>query len=240
MPTVSWGLLDVEDADPETSTAAGDPLLTKLLEAFKAVINARLTAPWQAVHKNTKTGEPPKPVMYTFAYDPTKVGFNASSCPALYLFRSRMPVEKWLALDEFISTDTLTLLWIHPTKSQTKEAAMHPMVNAVKRTIASFLHQGADPAWVVLGDTDALSATRGSLLLTQCSLWAISLGAASIEPVKIDYVDSGERDEFRALSMEINVQERRSVTNSDLAESKVTATVETTDDDPLVNVEFTA
>lgn len=240
MPTVSWGLLDLEDTEPTADAAVGDPVLTKLGEAIRAVLNGRGKAKWQAVHKTSKPGTEPLPVMNVFYHNPNEVVFNTDKAPCLYLFRANMPQTKWVAADELISEDTVTVIWLYPNKPQAKEAPQHPFVNLVTKSLSQFFWRGCDPNWVDADDSDSLAASRGSLLLTRCNLWGIEQGKSTVKPVKIEYLDTRAKEEYRALEIELIVRERASRDLSDLAESAVTATIETTDDDPLVNVEFTA
>ena len=169
----SYGLLTLPVPAPVT-TAAGtpsvsDPALDVLLGFLQAVINAYGATAWASVRPNPLASPSLVPVLSVFSNNPEEESFNSSALPALFAWRGESNGER-IADDYETRVTRVSILWVPPVAQQITQRKLSPFRNAIDKIVDGAIFRGRDPNWIVAGDTDALAATQGSVLIGQMGL----------------------------------------------------------------------
>ncbi len=195
----TFGLLQIPVQVPAAGEAAGDPLLTKLLAYFKAVLNAHAQACWNTVGAN-------QPLVRTaLPYAPEIGVFADRELPALYAFRERFAGER-LADGVEVDRSRLIVLWVPEPVQRENEIARLPFVNGVYKVLKSAVYNERDAAWVDAGDTDPDAATFGSWLLGRAALAQLRIIGAQRATLVVPLTD-GAPLEYEALRIELEALE---------------------------------
>lgn len=197
---------------PTTDTPVGDPLLATLAEFFAAVLNAKAASAWGTVAPGETA------VAATFTRDPADVEFNDRQLPALFLWRSEIGEDHWIAQDWLIRPSTLSFLLAFRSVPSSRQKLREPFVNAIRSCLSLAIEfDGREPTWIVPGDTDPLALTKGSLLWTYAKVHSLRLGKAAMRPLIIrqlqppaDTTGSTGRvvGVYRSVQMSIRIEER--------------------------------
>lgn len=201
----NFGALDFPAPPAAQDAALTDPCLDKLLACFKAIMNDGPFAQAWAIASPAS----PKPVVATFANDPTTVTFAAAKAPALFLYRtSDKPMQR--DADEYvIAKDVLQLVWLFPTTSREKNNAHTNICNAITKVVYGAILAGRSTAWIDTDDDEPQAQYQGSFIWQRAGLWSCRPGKWSSQPVFVEALD-GSRVEgpFEALQLPIEIEER--------------------------------
>jgi hypothetical protein len=194
-----------------------DPLTYYIASYLQAALNAQLGQAWSRL-------APGKDVVRRFyTANPEQVLFNESATPALFVWRpeSEHSTEK-VADDYHVTTSTLRAHWLQPHDSSLKRERRMQFAGPLSKAVHSALIEGRHPAWVVPGDADETSATRGSLLMTWAGLLRPPEVRSQTLPVTFQ-IDDGEPVTYQAIFFSIKCVEP--LTRSRLARSGLNPTI---------------
>lgn len=197
---------------PTDDEPVGDPALSTLAGFFAAVLNAKASSAWGAVAPGESA------VATTFTKDPSTIEFSDSNLPALFLWRSEIGEDNWIAQDWLVRPSTLQLLIAFRSVPSARQKLREPFANAIRSclTLATEF-DGREPTWVVSGDTDPLAATKGSLLWTFAGVHSLRFGKAAMRPLIIREIQSPQDKTgsagrvigtYRSFQMPIRIEER--------------------------------
>lgn len=155
----SFGALAIPLATPGADDAVGDPLLSKTLGFFKAVLNANTPVGWGAIYKGSDGSDI---VQQTFTDEPKNAQFADSALPALFFWRESTQDPVWIAEDWLTQQSCCPLVWMPRPTSNVKRSLRSSIGNAVARTLLTISERNRDPSWIDAGDPDPLAATLGS------------------------------------------------------------------------------
>lgn len=206
----------------------GDPALETVLAFAKAILNEHLKSVWGGVAKRPQ-GE--SPVRNTYAHNPADLVFNNNTLPALFCWREQGQAER-IASAIVVDKSVLQLVWVFPAAQEAVQQKRQPLVNAAAKLLLAGFLRGRDPAWKHPDDTYRHAARLGSFFWKWAGLWRCDFPPPrwSVVPVKIDGDDDGE---WRALRLEISVEERL-VRNPHPTLQGATVTLQTTDAPPFI------
>lgn len=155
----SFGALAIPLVAPGLDDAVGDPLLSKTLAFFKAVLNANTPVAWGAVYKDQSASPI---VSYTSPTAPAVATFTDKDLPGLFFWRESAMDPVWIAEDWLTQQSCCPLVWIPRPTNFAKRALRSAIGNAVARTLLTISERNRDPSWIDSGDPDPLAATLGS------------------------------------------------------------------------------
>ncbi|MBA2686852.1 MAG: hypothetical protein H0U64_02005 [Gemmatimonadaceae bacterium] len=179
-----------------------DPLTYYLSAYLKAALNAQLGDAWASIAPGTDL------VRSVFTADPAEVLFNASALPALFVWRpSSVHSTEKLADDFHVTTSDVRMFWLQGHDSSPKRQRRMQFAGLLSKAVHSALIEGCHPAWMVAGDADALSVTRGSILMHWSGLIRPPEVRSETLPVTMQ-IDDGDPVTYQAVVFTIRCVER--------------------------------
>lgn len=214
-----------------------DPAIGYIAAYLKAVMNAYGQAAWTEVSNLQPV------VREVFTHDPERHNFNTRNCPALFVWREEVPVER-IACDVLAARAKVQLLWLMEPATQGKTSSRKPFIHAVTAIMASALEQGRDPAWIDDDDTDPNKDTRGSLLPTLAGLSRIFPPTFSATGFEIELFEgNGKPLPYDGVLGELEIEELRErdpavYVGSAPSQISISVTTKTDQDTDLTLVEY--
>lgn len=161
-----------------TDDPVGDPLRKILGQFLAAHLNAKLKNAWNELC-------PGNVVERIETNDPADNTFVASKLPCLAVYDANRPQQfEQLSDDIELRRSQIAILWVPPPVPQGHRAKREAFSKAVTAAIFNALRRGRTPTWKYTGDTDPLTATRGSYINNILHLFQpIHLGATAEDAV---------------------------------------------------------
>lgn len=205
----AFGGLAIPLVLPDPRDSAGDPLLSKSLSFFKAILNANAPVGWRAVFKDAPATE----VVKTTAPDDPKGGpFNERDLPALFMWREAADPAVWIADDWLTQKSTCRLIWVPPWATSTKRAIRTAIYNAIARVLLVIVERNRDPSWFDEGDLDPLSPTLGSSFFGRAGWMEFEIGRWKPDKLPITMLGKSAKPQvYEALSIECTVVEKLNI-----------------------------
>lgn len=224
----AFGSLPIPLVAPTNNEAAGDPLLSKTLAFFAAVLNANAPAAWGAVYKD-QDADQNSVVSFTSPNAPAMAAFTDKNLPGLFFWRESAMDPVWIADDWLTQQSCCPLVWIPRPTTYAKRALRSAIVNGVARTLLTISERNRDPSWIDPGDPDPLAATLGSSFFGRAGWLEFDVGkwrpiSLSIPTIQTN-AKPGKPILYDALRIECTVIERL---NYDLTRFDALAGVEVT------------
>jgi len=198
------GITQIPIVAPSLATdVVGDLTLQRLGQFLKAAINRNGNTAW----RTRRGGATANVVEHVFYHDPKRL-FDESRLPALYLWRSS--TERRRESDDVLKvTSRITIYWVEEPAQPEVTIRRAPFAHVVDKIMALVLHRERDPSWIVSGDTDPLSATRGSFLPDQLGYnWMLKSGGSGLEMSAHVTDGDGDRDiTFTGLATGVDIEE---------------------------------
>jgi len=141
----------------------GDQLLGYVGHYLKTIMDKYVGVAWNSVQPN-------KPLVRTILVGDPDDGFNETTLPALYIFRSPRETRELVETFEDVADDyrfeksRVTVQWIVDPMPQMHRRLRNEIMNALRKAIDMGIRNGRDPGWIVPGDTDIKAPSFGSSL----------------------------------------------------------------------------
>lgn len=202
----AYGDLELPASLAEKGSAAGDPVLDKLLEIFTAVLVHDAGDLWQSL-----AGAALPLVRRTFTHDPSREAFREATTPALYLWRDQIGKARWVCAGWRVRPSRLVLRWVPPTtpNSQERLRTWDPFFNVIPSSIETAIELGRHPGFVAAGDTDPRAARLGSLIWDHLTVHKLEVAREEIRRTTFQVArEAASPLVFDALDMPLELEER--------------------------------
>lgn len=206
----TYGPLEVDPVSSGTCEPAGDPLLSKLGEMIRAILNCRVGDLWRSVWPAPQNNGTAGQVVHTqglFFHNPNEVAFNTKSLPALYVFRVGWARPAYIALDLREQVSTIKAVWVFPLAVQEQRRRQLTIPNVIHKVLDDAIEDGCDPAWVDENDPDPKAPKRGSSMTERLGVWSLHMGEGRLKPVEIPVNGMPKPMGYMAFEMDILAEE---------------------------------
>lgn len=151
-----------------------------------------------------------EPAEFVNFHDPTK-SFDESRLPALYVWRGRDKRE-WMAADIERKLSRIEIGWIAEPSQPAHLAIRDPLTNAIRDAVARAVFKKRCPSYVVTGDTEAVAATRGSLITTFTGFAKFAMSDGEPKSFNFDRVDGdGKPLPYYGFTFGVDVEEQLTI-----------------------------
>lgn len=200
----AFGLVQAPVQVAASGTASGDTILTTIGAFLQAFLNDKAQTAWTAIAPNTKVVES------AWADEPPS-SFSTKDLPALFVYRTGETKEEWVGDGILLSTSEITVLWVMRAATQDTQKKRVAFRNAIGKLVNLGIERGRTPGFVVVGDTDPLAATQGSLLYPRLGAWALNYRKSKPRTFMDQMPAKAEQQPFDALEMTLELQEQLTI-----------------------------
>lgn len=163
----TYGIQPIPFANVE-GFPAGDVGLGHFGFFLRAAINRALASAFDGVCPNREA------VRALYFHNPAQL-FQENHLPALFVWRGKSKRSR-LAADIRQGTSTIEVGWISEPAQESHMVLREPIAKAVLDAVDEACFLKRCPSYVVVGDTESLASTRGSLITTFAGFSTIEMG----------------------------------------------------------------